>query len=195
VTDIGADREEAKKEDTFDYSAEFEEEEDEEWEQEADWNNEADETEDVKDESAAYLDFLNEEVNLLRLVTKTQTDHKQAQKFSALDDDDDDELEEESLLETPLDKVEPYGMFKHALLRKYRSSSHARADTNRVQVFNKSSLRFTRTLPRTLAQRSSKWSRAPFTRPTSLHKFKPKPKLLPPMGSHYHSSRVALSTA
>jgi len=94
-------REEAKKEDTFDYSAEFEEEEDEEWEQEADWNNEADETEDVKDESAAYLDFLNEE----------------AQKFSSIDDDDDDELEEESLLETPLDKVEPYGMFKHALLR------------------------------------------------------------------------------
>lgn len=42
----------------------------------------------------------------------------QAQKFSSVDDDDDDELEEESLLETPLDKVEPYGMFKHALLRK-----------------------------------------------------------------------------
>jgi hypothetical protein len=34
-----------------------------------------------------------------------------------VDDDDDDELEEESLLETPLDKVEPYSMFKHALLR------------------------------------------------------------------------------
>lgn len=55
----------------------------------------------MKDESAAYLDFLNEE----------------AQKFSSVDDDDDDELEEESLLETPLDKVEPYSMFKHALLR------------------------------------------------------------------------------
>jgi hypothetical protein len=41
----------------------------------------------------------------------------QAQKFSSVEDDDDDELEEESLLETPLDKVEPYGMFKHALLR------------------------------------------------------------------------------
>jgi hypothetical protein len=97
------DREEAKKEDNFDYSAEYEdEEEDEEWEQEADWNNEADEAEDVKDESAAYLEFLNEE----------------AQKFSSVDDDEDDELEEESLLETPLDKVEPYGMFKHALFRK-----------------------------------------------------------------------------
>lgn len=31
-------------------------------------------------------------------------------------DNDDDELEEESLLETPLDRVEPYGMFKSALL-------------------------------------------------------------------------------
>jgi hypothetical protein len=44
--------------------------------------------------------------------------NEEAQKFSTLDDDDEDELEEESLLETPLDKVEPYGMFKHALLRK-----------------------------------------------------------------------------
>lgn len=34
-----------------------------------------------------------------------------------MDDEEDDDLEEESLLETPLDKVEPYGMFKHALLR------------------------------------------------------------------------------
>lgn len=40
----------------------------------------------------------------------------QAQKFGAVRDDDDDELEEESLLETPLDRVEPYGMFKSALL-------------------------------------------------------------------------------
>jgi hypothetical protein len=48
-------------------------------------------------------------------------DEYQAQKFSSVDDDDDDELEEESLLETPLDKVEPYSMFKHALLRKSHS--------------------------------------------------------------------------
>ena len=59
------DREEAKKEDNFDFAAEYEDEEDEEWEQEADWNNEADEAEDVKDESAAYLEFLNEEVWLM----------------------------------------------------------------------------------------------------------------------------------
>lgn len=63
-TNMHTDREEAKKEDTFDFAAEYEdeEEEDEEWEQEVDWNNEADEQEDIKDESAAYLEFLNEEV-------------------------------------------------------------------------------------------------------------------------------------
>ena len=32
--------------------------------------------------------------------------------------DEDDDLEEESLLETPLDKVEPYGYFKDTLLSK-----------------------------------------------------------------------------
>jgi hypothetical protein len=56
------DREEAKKEDNFEFGNDYDEEEDDEWEQEQDWNNEADEAEDVKDESAAYLEFLNEEV-------------------------------------------------------------------------------------------------------------------------------------
>ena len=43
----------------------------------------------------------------------------QAQKFGeALADDSDEELEEESLLETPLDRIEPYGTFKTALLSK-----------------------------------------------------------------------------
>ena len=42
-----------------------------------------------------------------------------AQKFGAVNDDSDDELEEESLLSTPLDKVEPYSTFKQALLSKY----------------------------------------------------------------------------
>lgn len=41
---------------------------------------------------------------------------RQSEKFSAAQDDSDDELEEESLLETPLDKVEPYSIFKNALL-------------------------------------------------------------------------------
>jgi hypothetical protein len=80
---------------------------------------------------------------------ETQADQNQAQKFSSIDDDDDDELEEESLLETPLDKVEPYGMFKHALLRKYNPSTYAKTYTDSAQVSNKSSLRFTRILPRT----------------------------------------------
>jgi hypothetical protein len=57
------DREEAKREDNYEFANEYEEEEDDEWEQEADWTAEADEAEgDVKDESAAYLEFLNEEV-------------------------------------------------------------------------------------------------------------------------------------
>jgi hypothetical protein len=44
--------------------------------------------------------------------------HSQAQKFGNLENDSDDELGEESLLETPLDKVEPYQLFRNALLSK-----------------------------------------------------------------------------
>lgn len=42
----------------------------------------------------------------------------QAQKFGSFadDDDEDDELDEESLLETPLDKIEPFGLFKNVFL-------------------------------------------------------------------------------
>ncbi|GAB7350629.1 hypothetical protein MBLNU459_g1192t1 [Dothideomycetes sp. NU459] len=98
-------REEATKEEDFGLSGDYEDEEEDEWEGEVDWaNEEVDEGEDVKDESATYLEFLSQ----------------QASKFSAIggdDDDDDDELEEESLLETPLDKVEPYGLFKQALFQ------------------------------------------------------------------------------
>lgn len=37
----------------------------------------------------------------------------QALKYSAFEDDDDDEsLDEENLLDSPMDKVEPYGVFK-----------------------------------------------------------------------------------
>lgn len=88
------------------YGDEDDEDEDAEWGgEDAAWaeEEELDEDGEGKDESAAYLDFLNEE----------------AQKFGGLDDfDSDDELGEESLLETPLDKVEPYGMFKDALMSK-----------------------------------------------------------------------------
>ena len=66
-----------------------------------------------------------------------------------MDDDDDDELEEESLLETPLDKIEPYGMFKHALFRKYILPDVVRAQTDNAQVSSKSNLRYMRILPRT----------------------------------------------
>lgn len=55
---------------------------------------------DIKDESQAYLDFLSEE----------------AKKFGALADDDEDSiLDEDSLLESPLDKFDPYAAFRDAL--------------------------------------------------------------------------------
>ena len=45
-----------------------------------------------------------------------EADIHQAQKFNAANADDDDELEEESMLESPLDKIEPYSLFKATLL-------------------------------------------------------------------------------
>ncbi|KAK4998453.1 Nonsense-mediated mRNA decay protein 5 [Elasticomyces elasticus] len=98
-------REEATKDDEFGLGGDYDDEEDDEdWGGNADWTaEEDDEAGDVKDKSAAYLEFLNSE----------------AQKYNAITDNDgeDDELEEESLLETPLDKLEPYGMFKSALMQ------------------------------------------------------------------------------
>ncbi|KAL1981861.1 hypothetical protein VTN96DRAFT_2048 [Rasamsonia emersonii] len=98
-------REEATKESDFTFDDEGDDIDDgNDWDGEVEWTDQ-DEAEgggdgDVPDESTAYLDFLNQE----------------AQKFGSFADDDDDELDEESLLETPLDKVEPYGLFKHVLL-------------------------------------------------------------------------------
>ena len=87
----------------------------EEWDGET-WTNEGEDAEDVKDESAAYLEFLKEEVSqLVKLRSDPAESEKQSEKFGAAQDDSDDELEEESLLETPLDKVEPYGLFKGTL--------------------------------------------------------------------------------
>jgi hypothetical protein len=48
----------------------------------------------------------------------------QAAKFGNLDNDSDDELGEESLLETPLDKVEPYQLFRDALMSKIFPARH-----------------------------------------------------------------------
>lgn len=75
---------------------------------------------DGRDESSAYLEFLNEEVRLAVNVPGSHfTNNAQAQKFKNLEDNDsDDELGEESLLDTPLDQVEPYQLFKNALLSK-----------------------------------------------------------------------------
>ncbi|KAI2741519.1 hypothetical protein DTO013E5_4433 [Penicillium roqueforti] len=98
-------REDATKESDFTLDDEDDEDdEDNDWDGDVEWDeNEVEaalEEGDVHDESAAYLDFLNQE----------------AQKFGSYTDDDDDDMDEESLLETPLDKLEPYGMFKHVLL-------------------------------------------------------------------------------
>lgn len=96
-------REEVTKEGDFTLNDDDDEDERDEWENDAAWTNDADGDEaegDVNDENSAYLDFLNEE----------------AQKFGSLADSaDDDQLEEETLLETPLDRIEPYGLFKSAL--------------------------------------------------------------------------------
>ncbi|KAL1884211.1 hypothetical protein VTK73DRAFT_5347 [Phialemonium thermophilum] len=92
---------------------------------------EADTTE-TKDESTAYLEFLNEE----------------AQKFSAnQNEESDDELGEDSvLLESPLDKIEPYQVFRGALLKLQQEqpqfyttlASHLSADEQSIiqNVFN-----------------------------------------------------------
>ena len=68
--------------------------------EEADWTNDNDEADsDVKDESAAYLEFLQEE----------------AQKYGV--DEGDDDLEESSLLASVLDDVEPYNVFKASFMK------------------------------------------------------------------------------
>ncbi|KAI9047042.1 hypothetical protein LZ554_009116 [Drepanopeziza brunnea f. sp. 'monogermtubi'] len=99
-------REEALKDDYPVDGDAFDDDEEDEWAGDTNsWDDENDagaEEGEVKDESTAYLEFLNEE----------------AQKFQNLEDgDSDDELGEESLLETPLDKVEPYQLFRDALLK------------------------------------------------------------------------------
>jgi hypothetical protein len=101
------DRDEALRDDfhlesTYDYGEEDEWDDD-----EANWNAEEEEetgeTAESKDESTAYLNFLNEE----------------AQKFSrAIDDVEEDDLGEDSvLLESPLDKIEPYQLFRNTLMK------------------------------------------------------------------------------
>ena len=72
----------------------------EEWEGDTGWSIDNEEADgDVKDENAAYLEFLQEE----------------AQKYGAKEVDD--ELEEASLLTSVLDNVEPYNTFKDSFLK------------------------------------------------------------------------------
>lgn len=101
-------REEALKDDFQLEAGSYDYDDDDEWgEAESTWNaeenpQEEEEPTDVKDESTAYLEFLNEE----------------AQKFGHINDQEsDDELGEHSvLLESPLDKVEPYQTFRASLM-------------------------------------------------------------------------------
>ncbi|KJZ79342.1 hypothetical protein HIM_01493 [Hirsutella minnesotensis 3608] len=95
--------------DDFHLDSTYEYAEDDEWDEEdANWNGEEEEAaqeeeaSETKDEGKAYLEFLNDE----------------AQKFSrSIQQDDEDELGEDSvLLESPLDKIEPYQLFKAILI-------------------------------------------------------------------------------
>lgn len=72
------------------------------------------------------MEFLKEEVGLVPdLVINETEEWQQSEKLGGAQDDSDDDLEEETLLETPLDKVEPYGLFKDTLLSAYISESRS----------------------------------------------------------------------
>ncbi|ODA78543.1 hypothetical protein RJ55_05924 [Drechmeria coniospora] len=101
-------REEALRDD-FQFDTNYGEADEDEWDEaETNWNGDemAEEQEaTTKDDGKAYLEFLNQ----------------QAQQFSRSvedDDDDEEELGEDSvLLETPLDRIEPYQLFKATLMK------------------------------------------------------------------------------
>ncbi|RPB23500.1 ARM repeat-containing protein [Terfezia boudieri ATCC MYA-4762] len=77
-----------------------------EWEAGAEWNDEEKDETDIPDEATGYLEFLNSESAKL----------KETIDFDDDDDDDEEELEEESILESPLDSIEPYILFRNAFL-------------------------------------------------------------------------------
>ena len=115
-------REEATQESDFTFDDEHDGiDEGNDWSGEVEWTD-RDEGEgpdqDVADESAAYLQFLDQEVSskLFKIATLVIANIFKAKKFSSMPHADGDELSEESLLETPLDKVEPYMMFKRVLM-------------------------------------------------------------------------------
>lgn len=43
-------------------------------------------------------------------------------KYSAMPGNEDDDLDEKSLLESPLDKIEPYSLFKNVLMSESTSA-------------------------------------------------------------------------
>lgn len=114
--------------DDYNLDANYSYEDEDEWgDDEAAWTAEEEQEEeatDAKDESSAYLEFLNEEASSS---TWCDRDHLltlwQAQKFNKLEEEHqimtDDELGENSvLLESPLDKLEPYQIFRSCLMSK-----------------------------------------------------------------------------
>ncbi|KAI0017885.1 importin-beta domain-containing protein [Xylariomycetidae sp. FL0641] len=129
-------RENALKDDfTFDANN-FDYDDEDEWaEDEANWNAEDgpdEEPAEGRDESTAYLEFLNEEAQKF-----SQAEHNQY----AQNDDSDDELGEDSvLLESPLDKIEPYQLFRNVLMKMQQEqpqfyaslTSHLSADEQNV---------------------------------------------------------------
>ena len=119
-------REEAVKQDTSGESAlnSLGGDDDDEWSNEVVWddadaddlleNGDTDATEDVK--SDPYLEFLTQEAKRIGSVNGL---HGAATE-------DDDELEEENLLESPLDRIEPYALFRNVLLSKSSPQSPPR---------------------------------------------------------------------
>lgn len=111
--------------DDYGLDASYAYDEEEEWgDDEAAWAAEEEPDEeptDAKDESTAYLEFLNEEASRpVNAVLECWLTSGQAQKFGHLEEQDsDDELGEHSvLLESPLDKLEPYQIFSSCLMSK-----------------------------------------------------------------------------
>ena len=141
-----SDREEALKEDYTGDGSTFDDDDDDWAGDDNTWTDDNEREEgDVKDESSAYLEFLDEEVSYRsRPLLFDFAESFQAQKFGNLEGTDGDEdLGEESLLETPLDRVEPYSMFKNALLSRSLSRPTNGLNANPIQSFNLSNLMFT----------------------------------------------------
>lgn len=154
ILTVTPDREEALKDDyQFDSGNYGFDDEEDEWDEDEGAEGLEQENGETKDESTAYLEFLNDEVgietphpwarSILNLNSFTNPHHEQAQKFGSVDADlSDDELGEDSvLLESPLDKIDPYNIFKNSLLSESFPAMPSRHGLSLTdwQNFNKSS--------------------------------------------------------